>query len=93
MDDRDFTAEEILNVKKDISDIISKALQDAVKIGHTEPIMMMLCVCDTDSATVSINCDDEVEYTEVEEIEFGRLKAKSHGLIIGFNFVALRLRL
>lgn len=44
MDDRDFTAEEILNVKKDISDIIVKALQDAVKIGHTEPIMMMLCV-------------------------------------------------
>lgn len=39
MDDRDFTADKILNVKKDISDIIAKALQDAVKIGHTEPII------------------------------------------------------
>lgn len=29
----------------------------------------LIGVCDTDSATVSINCDDEVEYTEVEEIE------------------------
>ena len=26
-------------------------------------------VCDTDSATVSINCDDEIEYTEAEEID------------------------
>ena len=52
MDDRDFTAEEILNVKKDILDIISKALQDAVKIGHTEPVMMMLCVRDNDGNPV-----------------------------------------
>jgi hypothetical protein len=29
----------------------------------------LIGVCDTDSATVSINCDDEVEYTEVEEID------------------------
>jgi hypothetical protein len=29
----------------------------------------LIGVCDTDSATVSINCDDEVEYTEVEEVE------------------------
>ena len=29
----------------------------------------LIGVCDTDSATVSINCDDEVEYTEVEEIK------------------------
>lgn len=34
--------------------------------GGTDKI---IGVCDTDSATVSINCDDEVEYTEVEEIE------------------------
>jgi hypothetical protein len=29
----------------------------------------LIGVCDTDSATVSINCDDEVKYTEVEEID------------------------
>lgn len=29
----------------------------------------MIGVCDTDSAKVSINCDDEIEYTEAEEIE------------------------
>lgn len=29
----------------------------------------LIGVCDTDSATVSINCDDEVEYTDVEEID------------------------
>lgn len=29
----------------------------------------MIGVCDTDSAKVSINCDDEIEYTEAEEID------------------------
>lgn len=29
----------------------------------------LIGVCDTDNADVSIVCDDEVEYTEVEEIE------------------------
>lgn len=29
----------------------------------------LIGVCDTVNAIVSINCDDEVEYTEVEEIE------------------------
>lgn len=29
----------------------------------------LIGVCDTDNANVSIACDDEVEYTEVEEIE------------------------
>lgn len=29
----------------------------------------LIGVCDTDNADVSITCDDEVEYTEVEEIE------------------------
>lgn len=29
----------------------------------------LIGVCDTDSATVSINCDDEIEYTEAEEID------------------------
>lgn len=28
----------------------------------------LIGVCDTDSATVSINCDEEIEYTEAEEI-------------------------
>ena len=67
MDDRDFTAEEILNVKKDISDIIVKALQDAVKIGHTEPIMMMLCVRDNDGNSVPYILD--MRY--IQSIEMG----------------------
>lgn len=29
----------------------------------------LIGVCDTDDAIVSIACDDEVEYTEAEEIE------------------------
>jgi hypothetical protein len=29
----------------------------------------LIGVCNTDSADVSIACDDEVEYTEVEEVE------------------------
>lgn len=29
----------------------------------------LIGVCDTDNANVSIACDDEVEYTDVEEIE------------------------
>ena len=29
----------------------------------------LIGVCDTDNADVSIACDDEVEYTEVEEIK------------------------
>jgi hypothetical protein len=29
----------------------------------------LIGVCNTDSADVSIACDDEVEYTEAEEIE------------------------
>ena len=29
----------------------------------------MIGVCNTDSAEVSINCDDEIEYTEAEEID------------------------
>lgn len=29
----------------------------------------MIGVCDTDTAEVSISCDDEVEYTKAEEID------------------------
>lgn len=29
----------------------------------------LIGVCDADSATVSINCDEEIEYTEAEEID------------------------
>ena len=29
----------------------------------------LIGVCNTDSADVSIECNDEVEYTEVEEVE------------------------
>lgn len=39
---------------------------DFVGNGGTDKL---IGVCDTDSATVSINCDDEIEYTEVEEID------------------------
>lgn len=39
---------------------------DFVGNGGTDKL---IGVCDTDSATVSINCDDEVEYTEAEEID------------------------
>lgn len=34
--------------------------------GGTDKI---IGVCDTDTAKVSINCDEDVEYTEVEEID------------------------
>lgn len=34
--------------------------------GGTDKI---IGVCDTDSATASINCDEEIEYTEAEEID------------------------
>lgn len=39
---------------------------DFVGNGGTDKL---IGVCDTDSATVSINCDEEIEYTEVEEID------------------------
>ena len=29
----------------------------------------MIGVCDTNSATVSISCNDEIEYTEAEEVD------------------------
>lgn len=38
---------------------------DFVGNGGTDKL---IGVCDTDSATVSINCDEEIEYTEAEEI-------------------------
>lgn len=39
---------------------------DFVGNGGTDKL---IGVCDTDSATVSINCDEEIEYTEAEEID------------------------
>lgn len=42
------------------------SVMDFVGNGGTDKI---IGVCDTDSATVSINCDEEIEYTEAEEIE------------------------
>lgn len=39
---------------------------DFVGNGGTDKL---IGVCDTNSATVSINCDEEIEYTEVEEID------------------------
>lgn len=40
-------------------------LMNFVGNGGTDKL---IGVCDTDSATVSINCDEEIEYTEAEEI-------------------------
>lgn len=57
---------------EDKEDAIERAYEECsgpmnfVGNGGTDKI---IGVCDTDSATVSINCDDEVEYTEVEEIK------------------------
>lgn len=42
------------------------SVMDFVGNGGTDKI---IGVCDTDSATVSINCDEEIEYTEAEEID------------------------
>lgn len=42
------------------------SVMDFVGNGGADKI---IGVCDTDSATVSINCDEEIEYTEAEEID------------------------
>lgn len=42
------------------------SVMDFVGNGGTDKL---IGVCDTDSATVSINCDEEIEYTEAEEID------------------------
>ena len=57
---------------EDQEEAIEKAYDECSSVmvfvgnGGTDKI---IGVCDTDSAKVSINCDDEVEYTEVEEID------------------------
>lgn len=57
---------------KDKEDAIERAYDECSSVmafvgnGGTDKI---IGVCDTDSAEVSINCDDEIEYTEVEEID------------------------
>lgn len=57
---------------EDKEDAIEKAYNECSSVmnfvgnGGTDKI---IGVCDTDSATISINCDDEIEYTEVEEID------------------------
>lgn len=57
---------------KDKEDAIKRAYDECSSVmafvgnGGTDKI---IGVCDTDSAEVSINCDDEIEYTEVEEID------------------------
>lgn len=42
------------------------SVMDFVGNGGTDKI---IGVCDTDTATVSISCYDDIEYTEVEEID------------------------
>lgn len=57
---------------KDKEDAIERAYDECSSVmafvgnGGTDKI---IGVCDTDSAEVSINCDDEIEYTEVEELD------------------------
>lgn len=57
---------------EDKEDAIERAYNECSSVmafvgnGGTDKI---IGVCDTDSATVSINCDDEIEYTEAEEID------------------------
>lgn len=57
---------------EDMKDAIKRAYDECSSVmafvgnGGTDKI---IGVCDTDSATVSINCDDDVEYTEAEEID------------------------
>lgn len=57
---------------KDKEDAIERAYDECSSVmafvgnGGTDKI---IGVCDTDSAEVSINCDDEIEYTEAEELD------------------------
>lgn len=57
---------------EDKEEAIEKAYDECSSVmafvgnGGTDKI---IGVCDTDSADVSINCDDEIEYTEVEELD------------------------
>lgn len=57
---------------EDKKDALEKAYEECscmmalVGNGGTDKI---IGVGDTDSAKVSINCDDEIEYTEAEEID------------------------
>lgn len=57
---------------EDQEEAIEKAYDECSSVmafvgnGGTDKI---IGVCDTDTANVSINCDDEVEYTEAEEID------------------------
>lgn len=57
---------------KDKEEAIEKAYEECSEpmnfVGNGG-VDKMIGVCDTDSATVSINCDDEIEYTEAEEID------------------------
>lgn len=57
---------------EDKEDALEKAYEECSYVmalvgnGGTDKI---IGVDDTDSAKVSINCDDEIEYTEAEEID------------------------
>ncbi len=57
---------------EDKEDAIERAYNECPSVmafvgnGGTDKI---IGVCDTDTANVSISCDDDVEYTETEEID------------------------
>lgn len=53
-------------------DAIEKAFDECASLDAlvgNGGIDKMLGVCNTDTAEVSISCDDDVEYTEAEEID------------------------
>lgn len=57
---------------KNKKEAIKKAYEECsgpMSFGGNGGYDKLIGVCDTDNADVSIVCDDEVKYTEVEEIE------------------------
>lgn len=53
-------------------DAIEKAFDECASLDAlvgNGGIDKMLGVCNTDTAEVSVSCDDDVEYTEAEEID------------------------
>lgn len=56
---------------EDKEEVVEKAFDECTSLDAlvgNSGVDKMLGVCDTDTANVSISCDDEVEYTEAEEI-------------------------
>ncbi len=57
---------------RDKEEAIEKAYEECsgpIQFVGNSGVDKLIGVCDTDSAKVSINCDDEIEYTEAEEFD------------------------